>query len=351
MKWLYPEDMKRRMAGFTALAIGGVAALGVLLAAGPGPAEAARLSFVIDTGPTGGTYFPIGQAIAGIVSHPPGVFRCDAPDICGPSGLIASARSSAGTIANVLDVNSRRADAALAQSDVVADAVAGKGAFKTRQSHIRVIANLFPEDVHLVAARGAHIASVADLKGKRVSIGDTSSGTIVTARAVLAAWRIPETRLRVSHDPADIAADRLAKGEIDAFFFTGGAPVLLVRDLIASHKAVLVPIDGAGRKRLIATNPSLSPATLAADAYPATAAVQTVSVRAVWIVNDQVPDDVVHGVVKALFSPANRDALNASHVSARQIRSETAIENLPAPLHPGAARYYRETGKLPPGGH
>ena len=341
--------MNRR--GFTALAIGSVLTLAAVVAAtAPGPAQTARLSFVIDTGPTGGTYFPIGEAIAGIVSHPPGIVRCDVADACGPLGLIASARSSAGTIANVLDVNSRRADAALAQSDVVADAIAGKGAFKTKQTHIRLMADLFPEEVHLVAAKAAHIRGVADLKGKRVSIGDASSGTIVTAHAVLAAWRLPETKLKVSRDPADVAADELAHGRIDAFFFTGGAPVGLVSDLIASGKAVLVPIDGAGRQRLIAARPGLGADTIAADVYPGGVAVPTVSVRAVWIVSDEVPADVVHGVLKALFNLANRGALDASHASAKYIRLDNALADRPAPLHPGAAAYFREMGKLAPGG-
>jgi TRAP transporter TAXI family solute receptor len=336
--------MTRRFAGLWVLA--GVAALGILAVAGFGPAQTApqRLSFVIDTGPTGGTYFPIGEAIAGIVSHPPGLFRCDAPGVCGPAGLIASARTSAGTLANVADVDGHYADAALAQSDAVAEAIAGRGAFHAKQTHIRVISSLFPEDVHVVAAVASHIKSIAGLRGRRVSIGETDSGTIVTARAVLAAWRLTERQIKVSHDPADVAASQLASGQIDAFFFTGGAPVPLVRDLIASRKAVLLPIDGAGRARLIKANASFTSDTIAANVYPGTGAVETVAVRALLIVNDEVPADIVYGVTRALFNPANRDALNASHPRARLIRADTALAGLPAPLHPGAARYYREAG-------
>jgi uncharacterized protein len=339
--------MKRRSAGFSALALGGILALALVVATGWRAAETApqRSSFVIDTGPTGGTYFPIGEAMAAIVSHPPGVARCDAADVCGPSGLIASARTSAGTVANVLDVNAHRADAALAQSDVVAQAVAGKGVFKTKQTHIRIIADLFPEEVHVVAAKAAHIGNIAGLAGKRVSIGDVNSGTIVTARAVLAAWRLSEARLKTSHDPADVAADKLAHGELDAFFFTGGAPVPLVRTLIESGKAVLVPIDGVQRNRLLAGDPNLTADAIAADNYPGTGVVQTVGVRAVWIVNDEVPADIVYGVAKALFNPANRDTLDGSHRSAEAIRLASATTGLPAPLHPGAVRFFREMGK------
>jgi TRAP transporter TAXI family solute receptor len=336
--------MKRRVVALSvAVALAGFALAGVSVF-GPAQTAPGRSAFVIDTGPTGGTYFPIGEAIAGIVSHPPGVFRCDAPGVCGPAGLIASARTSPGTIANVIDVNGHYADAALAQSDAVADAVAGKGLFRNRQSHIRVIAALFPEEVHVVAAASSHIRSIAQLRGKRVSIGEVNSGTIATARAVLAAWHLTEKQVKAVHDPADDAANALAAGKLDAFFFTGGAPVLLVRDLIASRKAVLISIGGPERKRLIAANPGMTAETLPANLYPGTPATDTVAVRAVLIVNDAVPDDVVYGVTKALFHPANRDALDASHPRARLIKLDTALVGLPAPLHPGAAKFYKDAG-------
>jgi hypothetical protein len=338
--------MEPRVAGFEWVAAVCVAALAMIASVGlvTAQSQTQRMSFVVATGPGGGTYFPVGQALADIISHPPGVARCDVPGVCGPSGLIASARTSDGAFANVLDVNAHRVDAALVQSDVVADAVAGKGAFRKlgAQSHIRIIADLFPEEVHVVAARNAHIATIQDLKGKRVSIGAEDSGTIETARALLAAYRIPEWRIAESNDPPDVAAQRLLKGEIDAFVFVGGAPVVLVESLVARGQAVLVPIDGAGRKRLLAQMPNFSPAVIAADAYPGSGAVQTVSERALWIVNDSEPADLVYGVTRALFNPANRETLDDSHPSAKLIRLQTAISTLPAPLHPGAARFYRE---------
>jgi TRAP transporter TAXI family solute receptor len=338
--------MEPRVTGFEWVAAVCMAALAMIASVGlvTAQSQTQRTSFVVATGPGGGTYFPVGQALADIISHPPGVARCDVPGACGPSGLIASARTSDGAFANVLDVNAHRVDAALVQSDVVADAVAGKGAFRKlgAQSHIRIIADLFPEEVHVVAARNAHIATIQDLKGKRVSIGAEDSGTIETARALLAAYRIPEWRIAESNDPPDVAAQRLLKGEIDAFVFVGGAPVVLVESLVARGQAVLVPIDGAGRKRLLAQMPNFSLAVIAADAYPGSGAVQTVSERALWIVNDSEPADLVYGVTRALFNPANREALDDSHPSAKLIRLQTAIATLPAPLHPGAARFYRE---------
>ena len=324
------------------VALAGLAGVGMVTA----QTETERTSFVVATGSTGGTYFPIGEALVNIVSHPPGVARCDVPGVCGPAGLIASARTSDGAVENVLDVNAHRVDAGLVQAGVVAQGVAGKGEFHKEgpQTHIRVIADLFPEQVHIVVAKRAHIESVEDLRGKRVSVGAPGSGTFETAKLLFAAYRIPERRIRETNDPSDVAVERLEKGEIDAFLFVGGAPVELVSNAVAHGDAALIPIDGAGRNRLLSENQSLASSVIPANAYPGAGETQTVAERAVWIVNDSISSDLVYGVTKALFNPANRELLDDSHPSAKLIRLQTATLSLPAPLHPGAAKFYRQAG-------
>jgi TRAP transporter TAXI family solute receptor len=340
----------RRIAGMV-FAVLAVPLLGALLFAMLGPAQALsqRISFQILTGSTGGTYFPVGQLIAGLISHPPGVDRCEGSDLCGPSGLIISARTSDGAVANVLAVNSGRAESGLAQGDVIAQALAGQGAFKKagKQAALRVIADLFAEDVHLIVARKAKIAGVADLKGKRVSLGAESSGTSVTVRAILAAYGLSERRLRARHDAADADAQLLQQGQIDAFFMVGGQPVALISDLVARGVARIVPIDGTGRDRLLKAVPSMRADVISAGAYRGMPAIQTVSVRALWVVNASVPDALVYGITRALFSSGNRAALQEGHRAAGAIRLDSATLDLPAPLHPGALRFYREVGALP----
>lgn len=329
-----------------------LAAMAALLAMGVALSVRAqglpRIPFVIATGPTGGTYFPIGEAIAGIISHPPGVYRCERGGVCGPTGLIASARTSPGTVFNVIAVNARTVDAALAQSDVIAEAIAGRGRFaKTGpQKHLRAIAGLFPEDVHLIASKRSHIKAIADLRGKRVGVGPDSSGTTVSAHAVFVAYRLPQRRLKLSNDPSDLAAEKLAEGKLDAIFFVGGAPVPLVRDLLASEEATLIPISGSGRIRLLRSVPTMKADTIPAGVYPKTGKIETVSVRAIWIVNDSVPASIAYAVTRALFNPANRQALTGSHRSAQFIRLDDAVTGLPVQLHAGAARFYAEHGKL-----
>jgi len=334
--------MARRTAGLGALGIAGVFALAVLAATGFGTVNswARRISFAIATGPSSGTYFPVGEAIAGLVSHPPGVDRCHRASVCGPEGLIATAQTSPGSMANVLAVNAGRVDSALAQSDVVAEAVRGIGPFRgARQTHLRVIAALYPEQIHIVARGKSHIATVAELRGKRISIGPANSGTAVTARRVLRAYRVAGVKL--SNDSADSAAQKLQAGKIDAFFFVGGAPIALVQALLADGQAVLVPIDGAGAQRLIAQNEGLYPDSISPATYSLRRTVPTLSTESLWIVNDQEPADVVFALTRALFDSSNRSLLEEGPRSMRLISVDRAPQNLPAPLHPGAARFYK----------
>jgi len=168
----------------------------------------------------------------------------------------------------------------------------------------------------------------------------------VTAHEVLAAFRVPLSRVRQNSDSADIAAEKLSRHELDALFFVGGAPVPLARELIESGKAVLVPIGGPARARLLKQSHALTATTIPAGLYPRTKATQTVGVHALLIVNDSIPDVTAYAILKSLFNPANRNALTGSHRSAQGIRIGTAAANLPAPLHPGALRFYRAAGAL-----
>jgi TRAP transporter TAXI family solute receptor len=347
--------MKYRLAaliggtGFSALVLAALAWSGTLALADKGPPAptATRISFQIATGSTAGTFFPVGEAIAGLISHPRGVDRCDTTNVCGPAGLIVSTRTSEGAADNLIAVNRGDVESGLAQSDVIAAAVKGDGPFRRLgpQSHVRVIASLFAEQVHLVVSTKSKIHGVADLKGKRVSLGSDGSGVGITAREILAAWRLRDTAMKASHEDLFNAAALLQQGKLDAFFAVGGVPLDPVSALITSGQARLVPIDGPGRDRLLKAVPALATATIAANAYGRNIVIQTVSARALWVVRDSAPEALVYGITRALFNPGNYNALAASHPSAREIGLATAALAPPAPLHPGAARFYSESAK------
>ena len=327
------------LVAFVVLVIGALLTGGNLGMADSGPM---RVSFQIATGTTEGIYFQVGQAMAGQISHPLGVGRCDTATVCGPAGVILSARTSEGTTDNLRSVDRGLVDSGFADGDAIAAAVAGRGAFRRPARHLRVIAALFPEEAHLVVSANSGIQSVDDLGGKRVLMGLPNSASLLRARNILSAYRVRAHEVVSDENGAQM----LKSGKIDAYFAVAGVPLDSIRDLLAQHQARLVPIDGEGRDRLIAMVPQLSTATIPAGAYPGTGAVETVSTRAYWVTRDSAPDSLIYGITRALFNPANRDALAASHPSAREIGQIISAAGSGAPIHPGATRFYRELEKL-----
>lgn len=327
-----------------------VAQIALLLAAliaAPGmtapPVDAPeRIAFQIATGSSSGTYFPIGQMLASIITHPPGIARCDDDSRCGPLGLIAAARASEGSIANVRAVNENRVSSGLAQADIAADAFAGRGAFKEdgKLDDLRAIAALFPETVHIVVLADSKIQAIKDLRSKRVSIDAAGSGTNATARTILGAFKITEKRAKFSFENAENSLEMMKNGQLDAFFFVGGAPLGVVEELAAQGKIRLLPVDGPEIDALVKDAPYLVKAEIPAGTYQNMPAVPTIQVRAIWLVNASVPDDLVFAITRALFNPENRSLLDSGHPKGKLIRLETAQDGLPVPLHPGAARFY-----------
>ncbi|MEE8439602.1 MAG: TAXI family TRAP transporter solute-binding subunit [Micropepsaceae bacterium] len=308
-----------------------------------------RVSFQISTASITGNDFSVGELLAGILSHPPGISRCETANLCGPAGLIVSTRAADGSVANVLAVNAGAIGSSLAQADVVAQALAGQGAFAGSEpaNRLRSIANLYEQTVHLVAATDAGIESVADLRGKRVSLSTEDSGSIVTARAVLQAYRVPEWRMVRNYDSPDIAAQLLRDEELDALFFVGAAPVALVEQLISEGVAILVPLDGVGRDRLLAGNDYASADLLPRGIYSGTEALETINIGTLWITNAATPDTLVYAMVKAIYNPSNRPQIEARLTGRNFLELETAMNGSPTSFHSGALQYFAEAGVLP----
>jgi uncharacterized protein len=305
-----------------------------------------RRSFEIATGPAAGTYFPAGELIARIVSHPPGMARCEKSPLCGPPGVVVSAKSSDGAVANVLAVNAGEIASGLAQANVIADAVAGRGEFKKagRQTHIRVMADLFTEELQLVVSRRSPIRSVADLRGKRVSLGSIHSGSDVIASAILKMYGVRPGKF--VHETYETSGGLMREGKLDAFFFLGGAPALLIADMVNRGQARLIPIDGKGRPKVLAVVKGIAADAVPAGTYQGTGRIETVSSHTYWIVRDSAPSEAVYDLVRALYHPGNRALLDQNAMDTGRIRIGDAASLADVPLHPGAVRYYRETGIL-----
>jgi len=182
--------------------------------------------FRIGTGGAGGTYFPIGGTIANGISAPPGARPCDKGGQCGVPGLIAIAQSTTASVFNNAAVQNGELEAGLAAADVTRSMYLGEGKFEGKaHPNLRIIANLYPEDLHLVMPKGASIDSLSDLAGKRVGIAQAGSGTQVAVLQMLDAWGVNRDNMDEAELNNSQSAERLADGQIDAYFYAAGWPV------------------------------------------------------------------------------------------------------------------------------
>lgn len=255
----------------------------------------AQAFFRIGTGGTAGTYYPVGGMIANAVSV--------------PGKLIATAQATNGSVANVNGVASGAMESGFSQSDVATWAQKGTGIYEGKPNipDLRLIANLYPETIHVVVKKSSGIKSIAELKGKRVALDEPGSGTLVNARLILAAYNIKESEIKPEYIKPNQAADKMKDGALDAFFFVGGAPAATYKDVDA---------------------------------------VNTLSVGAQWVTSAKADTETIYQITKALYSESTQKALAAGHAKGKLITLKNAVQGAGIPFHPGAEKFYREAGVL-----
>ena len=295
----------------------------------------AQQFFRIGTGGTAGTYYPVGGMIANAVSQ--------------PGKIIVTAQASNGSVANVNGISGGAMESGFSQADVATWAQKGTGIYEGKPNvpDLRLIANLYPESVHIVVKKGSGIKTVADLKGKRVALDEPGSGTLVNARIILAAYGIKESDIRPEYIKPNQAGDKMKDGALDAFFFVGGAPAGAIAELASSGGGIeLLPLDGAAAEALRKTSPFFSADNIPAATYKDVAAVNTLSVGAQWVTSAKADAETVYQVTKALYSEATQKALAAGHAKGKLITLQNAVLSAGIPFHPGAEKFYREAGVL-----
>lgn len=307
--------------------------------------------FRIATAGITGTYHPIAQLIAESISAPPGARACGegVDPKCGVPNLVAIAQTSSGSVANAIAVHDNTVESGFVQGDIAFWAYHGQGVFEDRapMRDLRLITGLYPESLHLVARKGSGIAHVSDLPGKRVSLDEDGSGTLVDARLLLAAYGIEEAALETVYLKPSSAIDLLLADELDAFVTIAGTPTASVVELARAGAIDLVPIDGPAAERLIERLPFFDQHTIPADVYPGIPATPTIGVSAQWLTNRAIADDLIYSIVTALWHPVTAARLTRGHAQGRFIALGSALRHDTVPLHAGALRYYREMSVLP----
>ena len=310
------------------------------------PAQApATRNLTIGSGPIGGTYFPVAALIATAISNPPGGRPCDAGGSCGVPGLTAEAVATQGSVENIKRMAEGTLDAALAQADIAAAALAGDEIFGSRPvTGLRAMANLFPETVHVVARRDRGMDSIADLRGRSVSLGELGSGTLPLARALLNAYGLGRRDIVAEYVSPQAASHRLREGSLDAFIMVAGQPAPLLVGLAKQLEIEVLPVVSAVADRLRRERPGLVTLTVPASMYQGVDASDCVGVGSQLVISNSIDEEIVYGSLRALFHPSVRARLERGHPAAALITLETAIDGLAVPLHAGATRYYKERG-------
>ncbi|MCW5637026.1 MAG: TAXI family TRAP transporter solute-binding subunit [Rubrivivax sp.] len=299
------------------------------------PGALAQQHFRIGTGGTGGTYYPVGVQIAAAVSQ--------------PGRIVVSAQPSNGSLGNVIGVASGSLESGFSQADIATWAQTGTGTFEGKPplTRLRLIANLFSESIHVVVRKDSPIQRVSELRGQRVALDEVGSGSLISARMVLAAHGLKESDLRPEYIKPNQAADRLLAGQLDAFFFTGGVPAKAVADLAASAAGIrLLPLEGEAARRLRSQSPFLAEDTVPAGAYAGVPATATLAVGAQWVTDERASPDLVYEITKALYSEPAQKALASGHPKGASITLANAVRGAGIPFHEGARRFYREAGVL-----
>jgi TRAP transporter TAXI family solute receptor len=293
-------------------------------------AFAAPVPISIATGGTSGTYYPIGGAIAAAVSK--------------GGNITATAETGNAAVANTNLIAEGEIEVAFTQADVTAWAYNGEIMFEgNAMKGLRTIAALYPETIQLVLSRSAGIKTFPDLNGKKVGIGAPGSGTEGDVRSIFQSVGLKYDDMSVEYLDFGATSSRFKDNQIDAGFVVAGVPTSALMDLTTTRDVDLFNFDKATLDKLIEENPFFVADVIPAGTYRGVDYdVNTPSVMALLITNEDVPEEVIYNFTKGLFE--NIADVQNSHAMAKNIRLETATNGLTAPLHSGAAKYYKEAG-------
>ena len=281
------------------------------------------------TGGESGTYYAYGSVLAQYATN-------------GDYGLSVTALSSNGSQANVQALQDGDADIVFCQSDVLAYAYDGTSLFEgAAYQDFSIVANLYQEQVQIVTC-DPNIKTVADLAGKTVSVGAANSGVYFNALDILAAYDLSLDDIEPVYQSFADSADSLKDAKIDAAFIVAGAPTTAITDLSTTKTAYLVSMDDEHVEKLLATSPYYMKDVISADTYGLDADVTTVSVGAVVIANDNVPEEAIYNFTKSLFDGAQDNA--SAHAKYEELELQNAASVASVGYHPGAAKYFEEQG-------
>jgi TRAP transporter TAXI family solute receptor len=294
------------------------------------PASAQQFINIL-TGGTSGVYYPLGVALSQ-------VYTKAIPD------AKSSVQATKASVENLNLLQAGRGEIAFTLADSLSDAWKGNedAGFKTPLKKLRGVSGIYPNYIQIVASAESGIKTLADLKGKRISVGAPKSGTELNARAILkAAGLTYKDFAKVEYLPFGESVELIKNRQLDVTLQSAGVGVSSIRDLAASVKIVVVPIPADVIAKV--GDPAYQAGVIPANTYEGqTQDTPTAIIPNFLVTHDGVSADLVYKMTKALYD--NLDTLVAAHTAAKAIKLADAVKGMPVPLHPGAERYYKEKG-------
>ncbi len=329
-----------------------LAGVGAILALSASPqAFADELTFVrIASGSAGGSSYPIAGLVANAVSNPPGSRPCEKGGACGMPGLIAVAQTANGSVANVNAIQSGSVETGFATAGIIYQAYTGTGVFADtpKKDKLRLIANLYPEQVHISVRADSPYKNIADLKGKTISVLLKGSNGNVIATQLLSEYGFTAgTDYTPEFLNSSQSSERLQDNQLDGWIMSTGYPQAAVSRLASTAGVRLLSIPNEIREKMIASGPHFYTCVIPKGTYEKVDYdVDTLCVGAQWVTSVDLDDKVVYEMTKALWHKNTRKLLDRGHAKAKGILKENAVNGLGIPLHPGAERYYKEAGLI-----
>jgi TRAP transporter TAXI family solute receptor len=306
----------------------GLAVATALVAALPALAQQQFVNIL--TGGTSGIYYPMGNGLSSIYGK------------AMPEAKV-TVQATKASVENLNLLEKGNGEIAFTLGDSLSQAWTGveDAGFKTPLKKLRTVAGIYPNYIQIVASAESGIKTLADLKGKRVSVGAPKSGTELNARAVFKAAGLSYNDMKVQYLPFGESVELLKNRQIDATLQSAGLGVASIRDLASSIEIVMVAIPQAVVEKT--GDAAYIPSILPANTYKGqTSDIQTAAVINYLVTHTGVSDAMVYTMTKSMFE--NLDSLSAAHAAGKDIKLENAAKNPPVPLHPGAEKFYREKG-------
>ncbi|PTX64561.1 hypothetical protein C8P63_10254 [Melghirimyces profundicolus] len=296
---------------------------------GGAESEGGEQQLALGTGSTGGTYYPLGGAMANQWNK----------DV---DGVKVTPQATGASVENMALIGKGDLDLGMAVNMTADDAYNGKADFKGQAvKNFGAVGVIYPEVIQIVVPKDSDIQSIKDLKGKRVAVGPQGSASVNTTRDILKAHGLSFDDIKPFYDAFGDAATKLKDGQLDASFGILGLPASSIEEITASEEVRLLGVDDGALKKMQAERPFYQPLNIPGGTYKGQDEdVQTVTLKAVLYASNDLGEDLVYQLTKVMYQ--KRDTIAQAHETGKQIDPEKALEGVTTPIHPGAKKYFEE---------